>query len=383
MTVSRAYLDILCNYHDDYVAWGAEPLGSAGGYSGAAFWKVRGPKGTFCLRRWSENYPSLERLQFIHAIQWHAKQEGFYKFPMPVETLEGMTYVSDEKTYWQLEPWMEGKADFHKHPGVTRLVNAMTSLAEFHKALSTFPVECENGTSPTLLEHEKTLLRWTRPHQEELEDRILLQNSFSARNSKFRAGNDTQDVLFISDLSDSEGPAGIENWRIGNTVTIPYMAQIKAQKRLQSAALRILPMIRTLRRPVLAQVVRVSNQKLPLQPCIHDIHAAHLFFERKQFRGLIDFGSVGVDSVAVDVARMLNTLTESRSFYWLLGLTAYQSLRRFSPEELDAIQVFRRSTVLTTAIRWLNYIFMQNQPVKCSVKLVERMEKMADMLERI
>ena len=55
----RRHLDVLCSYHDDYVAQGAEFLGNAGGYSGACFWKVRGKKGTFCLRRWAKDYPTL------------------------------------------------------------------------------------------------------------------------------------------------------------------------------------------------------------------------------------------------------------------------------------------------------------------------------------
>ncbi|MBP3695679.1 MAG: phosphotransferase [Thermoguttaceae bacterium] len=375
MSVFRRHLDILCNYRDDYAAQGVRALGNAGGCSGAAFWKVHGKDGDYCLRRWAAQYPTQERLDFIHAVQWHAKAEGFTKFAMPVETLEGMTYVADGDSFWQLEPWMEGTADFRKHPGTARLVNAMTALAEFHSAMETFPVENEKGTAPALLEHERILLKWTESQLDRLENAICdPKRNFNA---------DLQSVRFISGLSDSEGPAGVDCWQIGNAVTIPYRAKLRFQTRLQAAASELLLVIRKLRMSVLAQVVRVSNFALPLLPCIHDLHSAHLYFKGQNFRGFIDFGSAGVDSPAVDVARLLNTLTESRPVHWLAGLAAYQSVRPLYREELAALQVFRRSTALTTAIRWLEYIFMQNHPVKCSARLVRQLEKMTEMLERV
>jgi len=369
------HLDVLCNYHDDYVALGTESLGNAGGYSGASFWKVRGKKGTFCLRRWAKNYPTLERLQYIHAVQWHLQMEGFYNFPMPVETLEGMSYVEEAGFFWQLEPWLEGKADFRKNPNSNRFVSAMTALAEFHNASQTFPVSQEKGTSPLLLEHEKILLRWTDSRLTELEERIRLDG--------FQESELLRDVIFISDLSDSDGPAGAASWQMGNTVTIPYETTLKRQTRLQKAALRILPRVRALRRPVLTQVVRTGNLPLRLQPSLYDIHLEHLFFEKDRFVGFIDFGSLGNDNVSVDVARMLSTLTGSQAKLWLTGLTAYQSVRPLCAEELAAIQVIRRSTTLTMAIRWLEYIFTQTNPVKCSTHLVQRLEQLADILERI
>lgn len=372
---NRSHLDVLCSYHDDYVALGAEFLGNAGGFSGASFWKVYGKKGTFCLRRWARNYPTQERLQFIHAVQWHVRMEGFSGFPMPVETLEGTTYVQEDGFFWQLEPWLEGKADFRKSPNTNRLVSAMTSLAEFHNATKSFPVLKEKGTSPLLLEHEKTLLRWTDSRLAELEDRVRLYGV---------AGSELfQDVTFISGLSDSDGPAGTTGWRIGNEVTIPCKMSMKTQSRLQNAALRILPRVRELRRPVLTQVVRVGNQSMRLQPCLYDIHLEHLFFERDRFTGFIDFGSLGNDNASVDIARMLSALTGSQAKHWLTGLTAYQSVRPLRPEELLAVQVIRRSTVLSMAIRWIEYIFTQNNPVKCSTHLVRRLERLADILERL
>ncbi len=402
MSKLRRHLDILCNYHDDLVAYGTESLGSAGGYSGAAFWKIHGRNSSFCLRRWAPKYPTLERLQFIHAVQWFAQEEGFVKFPMPVNTIDGMSYVSDDEYFWQLEPWMSGNADFRQRPSSARLINAMTALAEFHLATKSFPLPNNAGPSQAFLEHEKFLLRWTDSQLAKISNSVY-GSGFCETTPSLNSENlyadlfpspfhkeehssknpEEQKVLFISDLSDSDGPADAEGWQMGNTVAISYPTTVRVQARLQKVALRMLPIIRSLRRPILAQVVGMTNKSFSLQPCLHDIHPAHLFFEKNRFNGFIDFGSVCVDNVATDVAKMLCALTESRSKQWLLGLNAYQSVRPLSADELTAIQVFRKSSVLTTAIRWLNYIFLQYHPVKCSSRLVERFERLADTLERI
>ena len=80
---------------------------------------------------------------------------------------------------------------------------------------------------------------------------------------------------------------------------------------------------------------------------------------------------------------MLSALTGSQAKHWLTGLTAYLSVRPLQAEELSAIQVIRRSTVISMAIRWLEYIFTRSTPVKCSTHLVQRLERLADILERI
>ena len=52
-----------------------EPLGAAGGMSGALFWRVTSPRGVFALRRWPAEHPTAERLRFIHAVVRYAVRE--------------------------------------------------------------------------------------------------------------------------------------------------------------------------------------------------------------------------------------------------------------------------------------------------------------------
>ncbi|MDO4574716.1 MAG: aminoglycoside phosphotransferase family protein [Planctomycetia bacterium] len=367
MTVSKQHLDILCNYHDDCVAGPVESLGSAGGFSGAAFWKVHGKNGDYCLRRWPKGYPTLEKLQFIHAVLWQANQEGFRKLPLPVETLEHLTFVSDREHYWQLEPWIRGEADYASHPGSKRLVSAMVTLAEFHQAVRNFPLPATKGASSLLLNHEKGLLSWGEERFQRLEQTIRARG--------MGENEDRSEVCFLSDLSDSDAP------QMAKEATIPFPLPARQKKMLENISLRILRNVRQLRQALLGKVVQCGNYAVALQPCIRDIHAGHLFFVRNQVSGIIDFENLQADNVATDVARLLGSLAENDPLLWVLGLTAYQSVRRLTDPELEILHTCKKSYVATTALRWLDYIYVQKNPVRCSAHLLRRLKNLETCLE--
>jgi Ser/Thr protein kinase RdoA (MazF antagonist) len=140
MAADLAHLEVLAAYPDDCRASQIEPLGSAGGFSGARFWRVSAPCGVLCLRRWPPEHPSPEQLQFIQAVLWHVVQEGFRLVPLPLSTRLHKGYVRLHGHLWELTPWMPGKADYRAHPTHQKLRAAMVALAEFHLAAATFPL---------------------------------------------------------------------------------------------------------------------------------------------------------------------------------------------------------------------------------------------------
>src|SRR5687768_15385541 len=103
-----------------------EPLGSAGGMSGAQFWRISVVRGSpdssvvrgspdpaqrvLCLRRWPTEHPSPERLAFIHAVLQHALRNGISFIPVPITSHAGESFVHHAGHLWQLEPWMRGTA---------------------------------------------------------------------------------------------------------------------------------------------------------------------------------------------------------------------------------------------------------------------------------
>ena len=140
-TKMPAFQEVLAQYLPEFQPTHVEPLGSAGGMSGAQFWRVsavvRGspdpapPKlgvglpTPYILRRWPAEHPSPDRLRFIHAVLRHAAERGCGFLPVPVTLQTGQSFVSHSGHLWELEPWMPGVADYDRLPSVAKLRAAM------------------------------------------------------------------------------------------------------------------------------------------------------------------------------------------------------------------------------------------------------------------
>ncbi len=140
MTAQPDFRNVLAAYPDDCQPQRIEFLGSAGGFSGAQFWRLQSPRGALCLRRWPREHPPKERLEFMQAVLWHVDQDGFHLVPVPLETRTHAGYVRHDEHFWELTPWMPGAADFAQSPSPAKLRAALVALAEFHRAAAAFPL---------------------------------------------------------------------------------------------------------------------------------------------------------------------------------------------------------------------------------------------------
>src|SRR5688572_5098303 len=117
---------VLSAYPADCRPSGVESLGSAGGFSGAKFWRLDSPRGSLCLRRWPPEHPDKARLGWIHAVIAHVGAAGFLLLPTPLSTQSGRTFCEDDDYLWELTPWMRGSADYWSNPQPKKLAAAMT-----------------------------------------------------------------------------------------------------------------------------------------------------------------------------------------------------------------------------------------------------------------
>src|SRR5688572_15158221 len=118
-------LEPLYGYPPECQPTQVQSLGSAGGMSGAQFWRITTRRGTLVLRRWPREHPVPERLRFIHAVLDHARRNGIMFISVPIKTTDGRSFVSHAGHLWELTPWMLGAADYHHSPSPAKLNAAL------------------------------------------------------------------------------------------------------------------------------------------------------------------------------------------------------------------------------------------------------------------
>lgn len=323
MTDEPDHLQVLSYYGDDCRPREIESLGSAGGFSGARFWRVSTDSGTLCLRRWPKKSPTTEGLEFIQAVLWYVAREGFALVPLPLENRRFGGYVRHGGHLWELAPWMPGEADFCRSPSRGKLRAAMVALAEFHRAAATFPLPAES----------------------------LSQS------------------LGICDRL-----ARLQRWTSGDLECLAAAIEPGIWPELAERGQRILGLFPAAARRVLGLLTRSARHEVELQPCIRDIWHDHVLYQGPRVSALIDFGSMHPENVAADIARLLGSMAGDNEALWDAGLDAYQDLRPLSPAEAELVWAFDRSTVLMAGLNWLDWVFRQGRQFEHPHAVLERVD---------
>jgi Ser/Thr protein kinase RdoA (MazF antagonist) len=317
-----------------------EPLGFAGGMSGAQFWRVATKRGTLCLRRWPTEHPSPERLRLIHAVLQHAARNGISFIPVPITSHAGESFVHHAGHLWQLEPWMWGTADYEQSPRVEKLRTAMTVLAQFHNATCDFQPTASNMSIGRKAESLPA----------------ANQSAIPRRLAQLRA------------LSQS----GIRDLSRAITDTIwPELAPLARQF---IAALPIAA------QKAIANLEPLVDVRLPLQPCLRDIWHDHVLFTGDEVTGIIDFGAINFDTPAGDVARLLGSLVADDLVAWQNGLAAYSAVRPLLPEESGATSALDKSGTVLAGCNWIHWIYIERRKFENLAQVIGRFRR---ILERV
>jgi Ser/Thr protein kinase RdoA (MazF antagonist) len=344
------------------------------GFSGAVVLRVETDAGPHGLRAWPPE-ADTERIGGLHRLLKHVRSRGIDFVAVPVQANDGRTLVSVAGRWWQLEPWMPGRADFSSRPNDARLTAAVTSLARQHVALASFePVGAErqwfgsgvNAIAPAVSERFDRLRSWTSGKRAELKTRL--------------------------EAAPKADPCLAAATRIAGGFT-RCAAFIERELR---DALRI---------------------RVPVQPCLRDVWHDHLLFDGDGVSGIIDPAAARTDTVAADISRLLGSLIavdaedgdlslvgfqsiQQVMLYfselgrrgtpltdnvraWHPALAAYQSVRRLSPEEMLLVGVLDRSGTLLSGMTWLARRFFSDAPLEHPERVAARMEMIAKRIDRL
>jgi Ser/Thr protein kinase RdoA (MazF antagonist) len=306
---------------------GAEPLRNRGGFSGARLWRVPGPAGPLCLRAWPMPGPPPERLRHIHALMDAAARAGLEFVPAVVRTVARESWVSHAGRLWDLTAWMPGRADFHDRPSVRRLEGACTALARLHAVWRREDVPA--GPCPAVRRRLDGAAEWA-----------------ALVGSGWRPA--------LSHADDPLTPWAERAWRrLG--VQLPRLSE------------RLAPW---------------SAVALPLQPCLCDVWHDHVLFEDDAVTGVVDYGSVKLDHVAADLARLLGSLVPDDPGRTAAGLEAYARLRPLSPREQALVAILDETGTVLAAANWLRWLYREGRRFDDRHAVARRLAELVVRLER-
>ncbi len=317
---------ILAQYAADWRYVRIEPLGSAGGMSGAQFWRIATPSAALGLRRWPAEHPAPDRLRLIHAVLNHAARHGVTFLPVPIAARNGQSFIEHDGHLWELTPWLPGVADFEDSPSDEKLRAAMTALAQFHTATAEFnAVKAEGATlstagAPAI---DKRLAR-------------LRELANGGIDELSRAITDTK-------------------WPEFAPLARTFIAEL--HRALSGAIAKLEPL---------------ASLPLPLQPCIRDVWHDHILFMGERVSGIVDFGGVDIDTPTTDIARLLGSLAEDDRAAWRTGVAAYSVVRPLSQNESLAVPALDAAGTILATCNWIRWIYLERREFENRAQVLQR-----------
>jgi len=302
-----------------------EYLGGAGGFSGAQIWKITTAERSYCLRRWPLAHPDPERLDWINLVLIHASGLDCPFLATPIESNSGRRYVSANGFLWELTPWMPGKATFEDDPNDQRLEHVMTCLAKFHLASAQVNLGFQ-----------------------------LSQNVAARLAALHGAGSVIQEIQRADTTQVSE--------------PIDRLCKIITSLGTEHAH-RLADRIEPFTRHV-----------FPVQPVIRDVWHDHLLFQDNELTGLIDYGAMQMDNVALDLSRALGSLVGSQPARWSAALQVYSNLRQLSPGEIELVFALDQSAPFLSGLNWLKWILLERRSFESDEQVGKRIRFLIDRL---
>jgi homoserine kinase type II len=301
-----------------------EDLGNAGGQSGANFWRYRAGVGVLLVRAWPHDGPPCAVLERVHGWLRDTAELGFV--PVPIATRDGRTLTEQRGRWWELTPWLAGKPDPEQPPSRERVKAAFSSLAAFHACLSRY---ASPGPSNGLVARLK-------------EVESLCQGGFAELGRALSTRPEDDQVVALAGKWLELAPS------VASTVRV----------RLEQAASRV----------------------VDRQPCLRDARPDHFLFEGERVSGLVDFGAMGEDTVACDLARLSSEwLGDDRSLRGE-GLNAYASTRPLVEAEMELIPVFEESSALLIGGHWIRWYFLEGRRFEDPIAVLKGVQKGLDRL---
>ncbi|MFP6588218.1 MAG: phosphotransferase [Pirellulaceae bacterium] len=329
--MSVSIIRVLQNYGIGYAAskpnsQEIEALGSAGGFSGAEFWKITTGANQYCLRRWPNSKPTRSQADVIYPTLEYVRRHADLPLAFPIQTVHGEPLCRVDNARWELSRWMPGEPIAETEINDNQLRAAARALAEFHNTTSS--LSQQQRASPAI-DFRSTMI-----------DRLWA--------TQFEQLQGTQDAAGVVD-------SGVKKMLLD-------------QFRYQAHALR-------------QQLELLRSVPVLLIPIIGDIWSDHVLFNNDEVSGIVDFGAMKLESPCLDIARLFGSYADYSPEALRRGISYYGEFRELNDLDLGLIELYDRGYVILAGIQWLIWIeleqriFLDNESVRQRLhRLVRRCE---------
>lgn len=281
------------------------------GFSGSLLWKISSQESDYLLRCWPDQ-TKRERIEWIHQVQSQIRESGFQFTPRLYQSENSQTFVNVDGRFWELASWMPGTSISRFDQAESRVLYRFGHLAQFHIHSAKIPAATptQSGCSSTF------------------QERIELIEYFAA---------------------------------------IPQEQIIAAIQRTQwsefiTTAVELLEAYRKQSQQLMLDLNSVKHLRFILQPCLRDARGEHFLFDSGEVSGLIDYGAMRMESVAVDLARLSSTtIRSSLAEQHDKAIARYEQYRPLSSDEKSLIPVLMNSSRYLTGMNWIRWVALENR----------------------
>jgi Ser/Thr protein kinase RdoA (MazF antagonist) len=276
-------------------------LGNAGGFSGATLWRVTGKMHDSCLKALPAGADPARHGRIAELLLWTKQQHDLNYVPRP-------RFVhQDAGRVWEMVEWMPGTADFHANPSAERLRAACVALARLHRVWEQYPGRRTDT--------------WPCPG---VVRRLQIAHDF-----RKLVTSGWRPVFAADPLA----PWGERAWAVARRGVPAVIDELESWLRAS----------------------------VPVQFCVCDVWHDHVLFTGDTVTGLIDYGGVKLDNVAVDLARLLGSLVGNDSQALARGLAAYEQVRPLSADERNLVPILDRTGVVLGIVNWLRWVYFDGR----------------------
>ena len=346
--------DIFDQYSDKCRPLKVMELENFAGWGGRKYYRaVSEEGGTFCLRQWPEGQPSRQHLEFMQAVLWSSDCAGTDWLPLPFETNENKGYVAHDGFTWELLPWMAGyKIPFDEPIRPGQLFSLVEALAEFHRAVESFPLAVPaKGVSPLVMARNRQWQQWVREKLARLDTALSNPGLLHVESLPSHSGFRTAEVESIRD----------EMIELAKRFLRPAFDQAGR---------------------LISSLSRASRLAVPHQPVLQSLYRRHLVFSEDDHRlnGIVDCSAMGVDTPAIDMAMVLTHIAPWESAESIQALARYRTIRDIPDNEYYLmIALYHAETVLYPLDK-LAKLFLPSEPGYLAAPNVAQVAALRDEL---